>query len=104
MLPQAKPRPLQYFFHVADHKWFSVFMIAVTCFNTLILAMDYYQAPPDYVQFLDVANLTCTIIFTVELVLKILGLGPRSTDCHSLPCTRVVRSLSLARVVIRLLL
>jgi hypothetical protein len=43
--------------------------------NTIVLAMDRYQIDPDEEQVLKDMNLTFTIIFAIEMGLKLLGLG-----------------------------
>lgn len=44
--------------------------------NTVILAMEYHGMSPTYAAVLEAFNNTFTALFTVELVLKVLALGP----------------------------
>eukprot|EP01012_Entosiphon_sulcatum_P001229 TRINITY_DN10227_c0_g1_i2.p1 TRINITY_DN10227_c0_g1~~TRINITY_DN10227_c0_g1_i2.p1 ORF type:complete len:1748 (-),score=254.68 TRINITY_DN10227_c0_g1_i2:23-5266(-) len=52
-------------------------MFVVTIVNVVALSSDFYQAP-DWVRFaISKVNLVCTIVFTAEATIKIVGLGPR---------------------------
>ena len=39
--------------------------------------MDYYGASEGYIQVLDICNIIFVVIFTMEAVLKLIGLGPK---------------------------
>eukprot|EP00756_Hemistasia_phaeocysticola_P025644 Hpha_TRINITY_DN16015_c5_g9::TRINITY_DN16015_c5_g9_i1::g.117144::m.117144 len=57
------------------------FILFVTCFNVLVLAMDHYriEEKPVMEKFMCYANFVCFIIFSAEITLKIFGLGFRRT-------------------------
>jgi len=44
--------------------------------NTVVLAMDKYPMEDDYKRGLEISNLVFTILFTFEMILKLIGLGP----------------------------
>ena len=59
------------------HDWFDQYFItAVIVANTITMCMDYYGASENYLFVLDVCNLIFVVIFTMEAVLKLIGLGP----------------------------
>ena len=43
--------------------------------NTLVLAMEYDGMPNSYANALDVINLILTIMFILEMVSKVIGMG-----------------------------
>jgi len=63
-------------FHIVNSPIFNAFIILIILLNTIVLAMDKY---PDFEGMIkDVfsyANIVFTIIFTFEVVLKLVGLG-----------------------------
>jgi hypothetical protein len=55
---------------------FNGFIIFVILLNTIVLAMDKYpDYEPDTERIFDIGNTIFTIIFTLEVVLKVTGLG-----------------------------
>lgn len=44
--------------------------------NTITMCMDYYGASDDYLMALDICNLVFVGVFTMEAILKLIGLGP----------------------------
>ena len=56
---------------------FQYFMLIVITINAIMLACDYYQAPDALKDAIKYVNLTCTIIFVIECVLKLFGFGIR---------------------------
>lgn len=65
-------------FYVVNSPIFNGFILTVIVANTIVLSMDKF---PDYdesvLHTLSVMNLTFTVIFTVEVVVKIIGVGAR---------------------------
>ena len=51
------------------------FMTFCVLFNTVVLGIDHYGINPNTKTFLDLANEAFTIIFFVEMCLKLFGLG-----------------------------
>ena len=65
-------RKIHWFVNTNFFEWFITFVIV---FNTVTMCMEYYGAPADYLHVLHIFNLVFVAIFTVEAVLKLLGLG-----------------------------
>lgn len=55
-------------------EWFITFVIVL---NTITMCMEFYGAPDKYLYVLNIFNLIFVAIFTLEAVLKLLGLGFR---------------------------
>ena len=64
--------PMRY---LIDTSVFSAFMILCVVMNTIVLAINYYGIDPETNLILDDFNLAFTILFTIEMVMKIWGLG-----------------------------
>eukprot|EP00163_Fabomonas_tropica_P014779 TRINITY_DN2686_c0_g2_i1.p1 TRINITY_DN2686_c0_g2~~TRINITY_DN2686_c0_g2_i1.p1 ORF type:complete len:1526 (-),score=377.56 TRINITY_DN2686_c0_g2_i1:447-4610(-) len=45
--------------------------------NTLLLALEHHEMPKGLADFLYIANIILTVIFILELLIKVVGLGPR---------------------------
>ena len=60
-----------------NSKFFEWFITFVIILNTITMCMEFYGAPAEYLHVLNVFNLVFVAIFTVEAVLKLLGLGVR---------------------------
>jgi len=56
---------------------FEVTMMALVLINICFMASDYFAATEAHVQTLALANYSFTALFTVELLLKVVGFGPR---------------------------
>jgi hypothetical protein len=60
---------------------FNHFITFVILINTLVMAMEYstpdthYYTPKAYTVFLEDANTVCSVIFLVEMILKLIGIG-----------------------------
>ena len=65
---------IYWFVNTTFFEWFITFVIVL---NTVTMCMEYYGAPADYLYVLTIFNYVFVGIFTVEAVLKLLGLGPR---------------------------
>jgi len=65
-------------FYIVSAPLFNGFIMTIIMFNTLVLSLDKYpEFDDDTVGFLAVVNTVFTVIFTVEVVLKLIGLGVR---------------------------
>jgi len=65
-------------FYVVNSPIFSAFILLVIIANTVVLSLDKYPAFDQKVQdFFSALNLSFTIIFTFEVVIKIIGVGVR---------------------------
>ena len=56
---------------------FSNFFLGCIILNTVVLAMEFDGMPKKMEFALFVANIVLTVLFTVELILKLIGLGWR---------------------------
>ena len=56
---------------------FELFILICIIINFLTVCLDFYRAPFFLEQILDYVNFFLTAIFVVEMVLKLIGLGPR---------------------------
>eukprot|EP00854_Cymbomonas_tetramitiformis_P005080 gene5080-6184_t len=72
---QNEDSPLKVFTRLIEHPYFDNFFLVIISMNTLCLAMDHYGKSAELESFLYNSNYVLTIMFTVELVLKLLGLG-----------------------------
>ena len=74
-----EPRPrgcVTRFTHwLVSHVWFERLLMTAILMNTVLLAMEYHNMPGPYKAFLGAAELVFTVGFTVEMCLKIVGLG-----------------------------
>jgi len=43
--------------------------------NTVIMASEHHPMTQEHENFLDSTNLIVTIIFTIEMIMKLIGLG-----------------------------
>jgi len=62
-------------FLIIRSQLFSIGLYLCICGNTIVLALDLYPAPAWYEQTLSIANLVFTLIFTVEMCIRILATG-----------------------------
>ena len=67
----------RFFRKIIDSRWFNPLFVVLILINTLVLAMEYDGMPKDYEDTLATINLVLTIAFIVEMVFKVLGLGPK---------------------------
>ena len=58
-----------------EHPAFGPFFTVLILINTLLLCMEYADMPSGYAKGLEVCNLILTIMFILELVLKVGGMG-----------------------------
>lgn len=52
-------------------------MILAVVGNTIVMCLDFYGAPDYIVNFCENANTFFTIVFTIEMGLRIMAIGPR---------------------------
>lgn len=60
---------------LCEKKWFTDFISAVVLINCIVLGADRYGQSPDTENMLEIINTLCTVVFIVELVIKLVGLG-----------------------------
>lgn len=84
IMQQVKPKkktregPVKLFFKVVESEnkvKFEGFIMFCICANGVVMGIDYYGASTGYVATLEVLNLIFALVFGVEAVLKIGGIG-----------------------------
>jgi hypothetical protein len=60
---------------ICESKSFEQGIIVLICINTLFLASEHYDPPNWLVKLSDIANLFFTVIFLIEMLMKICGFG-----------------------------
>jgi len=64
---------------IIENVYFNAFIMCVIILNTVILCLDKYpEHDPTTLYIFSLFNLAFTFVFTVELVLKVIGLGLRT--------------------------
>jgi hypothetical protein len=63
-------------FHFVQTTAFEMGIMACIVCNTLLMACSYYQQSDEYTFGIEIVNYIFASVFTVELILKMLGLGP----------------------------
>jgi hypothetical protein len=63
---------------LATNNYFELFITVCILLNTLTLAMDKYPMECEVNDNLEIINFMLTVIFTIETVVKIYGLGPNA--------------------------
>jgi hypothetical protein len=56
-------------------KEFEQFIIVLILLNTLFLASEHYDPPLWLVKLSNIANLFFTVVFLIEMIMKITGFG-----------------------------
>jgi len=68
----------RYCYYLIELKLFQTIIMLSIIINTVILSLDRYPEPPEsQMQFFNQLNIVFTVIFTVEVVLKLGGLGAK---------------------------
>jgi Ca2+-binding EF-hand superfamily protein len=67
---------------VVQHSVFSVFFMLLIIANTICLSSDYHGIPKEDEEFLETMNIYITLLFTVELVIKMAALQGAFPDDH----------------------
>ncbi|KAG2448926.1 hypothetical protein HYH02_006274 [Chlamydomonas schloesseri] len=60
---------------IVNHNLFNQFFMLLIFLNTIFLSLEYHNQPHSLTKALAVSNLTLTVLFTIEMVLKLFGLG-----------------------------
>jgi hypothetical protein len=60
---------------LVEHEYFTKLIIVFILINTLFLSLEFYDMPENLIVAGNVANIVFTIIFFLEMVLKMFGLG-----------------------------
>eukprot|EP00941_MAST-03F_sp_MAST-3F-sp1_P005593 g5593.t1 len=62
-------------YEFVEHPLFEAFIVICIAVNTITLSMDKYPEDRDEAEVLEVLNFILTLIFIIEMVLKLIGLG-----------------------------
>ena len=79
--PQIPVKPTnafrKFFYDQVLSVWFEWFVTICILLNTVMLCMDYNKASESYLFVMLICNIIFVVIFTVESIMKLIGLGPR---------------------------
>jgi len=64
------------FFMLVSHPYFHLTIMLLILLNTVVLAVDHYPMDENLARDLEVVNFSLTLAFAVEMILKLVGLGP----------------------------
>lgn len=64
-------------FRLVRNKWFVTAVILLIVINTVVLAADHYPMAQSTDAVLDTINFICSLLFVVEMILKLVGFGLR---------------------------
>ena len=62
---------------------FELFILICIILNFIVVCLDFYRAPAYLEEGLEYVHFVLSVIFLVEMVLKIIGLGPRDVRSAS---------------------
>jgi hypothetical protein len=62
---------------LVTRSWFTHIVSFIVLLNCVVLASDHYGINQTTADILEAVNLSCTLLFVVEMALKIIGLGHR---------------------------
>lgn len=63
-------------FMLVSHPFFHLGIMLLILLNTVVLAIDHYPMDQGLARQLEIVNFALTLSFAVEMVLKLIGLGP----------------------------
>ncbi|XP_077411917.1 sodium channel protein type 4 subunit alpha B-like isoform X2 [Vanacampus margaritifer] len=62
--------------HFVTHPFFELTIVMCIMLNIIFMAMEHYPMTAEFEEMLTIANLIFTVIFAVEVALKLLAMGP----------------------------
>jgi len=71
-----KNRLYLFFYKVCMNPVFSVAFTLIIVVNAFIMTLDRFPEPKNLSPILDLLNQICSWLFTIEMVIKLIGLGP----------------------------
>jgi len=74
---QVRPQYRQFLYDLVSHPHFNIGITVCIVFNTVALAADHWPMDEGFEDNLEVFNFIFTVIFIVEMLLKLPGLGVR---------------------------
>lgn len=63
------------FFKFVTHPWFDLSIMGCIILNTILMGCRHFDQGPTWDLFLEVANIMFAIIFTIEMIVKLAGIG-----------------------------
>jgi len=79
---------------------FDYIVIGLVIINTGTLSSDHYPSTPDFDNSIDAINLVLTILFLIEMIMKIIGLGLREYSSNSFNvCDGTIVIVSILQVI-----
>eukprot|EP01060_Flectonema_neradi_P039515 TRINITY_DN8729_c1_g1_i1.p1 TRINITY_DN8729_c1_g1~~TRINITY_DN8729_c1_g1_i1.p1 ORF type:complete len:1398 (+),score=173.25 TRINITY_DN8729_c1_g1_i1:148-4341(+) len=75
VIPIAKTKIAKFCRGLIRTKAFQYSIIALILLNTIALIVDHHGQPPEMTDFLTIANIVFTVAFTLEMIIKIVGLS-----------------------------
>ena len=64
-----------FFFRITNNTKFEVFIVVVIFLNMVAMMVEHYQMHENLIEILDYFNMIFTGVFTVECIMKLIGLG-----------------------------
>lgn len=75
---EDKPWIIQQINKIVIADWFSVLVMVIIITNTVVLALEWPNQNEDLRNILEIANLTFTFFFIFEMMIKLIGVGPKA--------------------------
>eukprot|EP01063_Lacrimia_lanifica_P031393 TRINITY_DN5161_c0_g1_i1.p1 TRINITY_DN5161_c0_g1~~TRINITY_DN5161_c0_g1_i1.p1 ORF type:complete len:2672 (+),score=931.23 TRINITY_DN5161_c0_g1_i1:185-8200(+) len=63
--------------HVASHRRFTWTIVFIILLNTIIMAVEHHDQPEQFTEFSAIMNIILTMIFAVEMIIKLMASGFR---------------------------
>ena len=63
-------------YHLVQSEAFQGWIIVAIVVNLILLSLEHYDQPDSLTNFLFICNVVLTVVFGVELILKLIGLNP----------------------------
>lgn len=73
--PEPKNKFRKKIYVCVNHEYFEIFIMVCILLNTLIMSMRYARMSNTYERILESINYVFSLIFNIELILKLIGLG-----------------------------
>ena len=79
MIPERaqKNKIYLFFYHICSSPLFTIFIILMIVWNTIVLASDSYPADKQYEETAAILNTFFTYTFLAEMIIKLIGMGPQ---------------------------
>jgi len=63
----------RHFYNIRNNKFFELFVISVIIFSALMIGANSYQVTATTLQVLSVLDITITVIFLIEIIIRFIG-------------------------------